>query len=324
MAPSSLRVRLIRLTLLEGDPDGLRTVAIAGSTTVVTCCPLSRLSALKERDEATRPAVYFLSGESDGSDAIYIGECDSLADRFRGKHHAMDKAEWRQIAVAFTTDETFNKAHARRAEHLLVDTARALRRAKVFTDQTSPGKLSDGDAAFTRDFVNDVALLAEILGIRVFRGRQSEAPHERAAAPLPRPKPAESRVVPEESRSNLVGDTFRFTGARDIAARMRADGAGFLVLSGSEMRKGVLSACPPSALNVCNRVMEGRLAEQIPEKPDHLRLTADVPTTSTSTAAGLLTGTSLRGPHVWEHEGTGLRYDRWLESVQRIEGSADG
>jgi hypothetical protein len=80
-----------------------------------------------------------LSGESDGSEAIYIGECDSLVDRFRSKHHAMDKADWQQIALASTTDETFNKAHARRAEHLLVEIARSMRRVDVMTDQTSRG-----------------------------------------------------------------------------------------------------------------------------------------------------------------------------------------
>lgn len=314
------RPRLIRLTLLEGDPDGIRSVAIAGSTTVVTCCPISRISSLKQREESARPAIYMLSGESDGSEAIYIGECDSLVDRFRSKHHAMDKADWQQIALASTTDETFNKAHARRAEHLLVEIARSMRRVDVMTDQTSPGKLSDGDAAFAQDFVEDVALLAEIVGIRIFRGRDVSVV---AKAPLNVPPPTvRTNIQSDPIPPATSADVFRFVGGRDLQAQMQADGAKFVVLAGAELRKAVAGACPPSALVIRAKLEQAGLFEQHPTRDGYWRLKADVPVNSTSAAAGLLTGSSLRGPHVWEHEASRQRYDVWLEAAQKMGGQA--
>ncbi|NKE45946.1 GIY-YIG nuclease family protein [Roseomonas frigidaquae] len=282
---------------------------------------------MKEREEGSRPAVYFLSGESDGVDAIYIGECDSLSDRFRGKHHALEKADWQQIAVASTTDETFNKAHARRAEHLLVEVARSLRRTKVFTDQTSAGKLSDGDAAFARDFADDVALLAEILGVRVFRGRPSPMIAEGklneknnatlSAEIAKRENPAQPFAAINPGHESLNAEIFRFIGARDVSAQMMADGTGFILLAGSELRKSVGGACPTSSLALRTKLHQSDLLEQHPQKPAFLRLRSDFPVGSTSAAAAVLTCTSLRGPHVWEHEATGQRYDKWIDALQR-------
>ncbi|MGK7867852.1 hypothetical protein ACFHPP_11330 [Falsiroseomonas sp. E2-1-a20] len=270
---------------------------------------------MKERDEAKRPAIYFLSGEGEAGEVIYIGECDSLAERFRGKHHALEKADWRQITVASTTDETFNKAHARRAEHLLVEASRILRRALVLTDQTSLGKLSDGDAAFAQGFVDDVALLAEIIGVRVFRAPPNQAPMQRLD-PAKAPRPA---LATPPSLDIAVGDTFRFVGARDINAQMRADGSGFIILAGSELRKSAPGATPPGIIALRNRALQSDLLESHPEKSELMRFKTDFPVGSTSAAAGVLTGTSLRGPHAWLHEAPGRRYDQWIEALQKVE-----
>lgn len=316
------RTKLIRITLHDGDPDGMRTVNIANSTTVLISCPLTQIGRLREREEADRPAVYFLSGDDEGSDVIYIGECDSFGDRFRGRHHALAKAEWQQVTLATTSDETFNKAHARRAEHMLVERARELKRSRVFTDQTSPGKLSEGDAALASDFVADVALMAEIIGVRVFRGRELI----QAPSAAPNVGPVSTSFVPLEMAPASVAtnlpfsadtdDVFRFTGVRDVEGLMKIDGTRFILLAGSEVRQSNSPSCPSAVLPVRERLISAGLAEPIGTRPGYLRLKVDVPAGSTSAAAGILAGTSLRGPHVWEHIRSGLRYDRWIENQQ--------
>jgi hypothetical protein len=110
-------VRLIRLTLLVGDPEGLRSAVIAGRTTVLFGCPWGNLKELPARHEATLPAVYFLVGTlwPEGPDtldvpqeAIYIGETDALATRFVA-HHRSDEADWRQIYARHNNRRLFQQ-----------------------------------------------------------------------------------------------------------------------------------------------------------------------------------------------------------------------
>ena len=157
--------QLVRLTLLDGDPEGLRSVSVAGRTTLLTGCPWPKLQSLLARPEAARPAVYLMLGRSfdDAQEVVYIGECDSLANRFK-QHHKEEAADWTEIFSATTTESTFNKAHARLAEHLLVQRAKVINRASVLTSLTSPGVLDEGDKAFTAEFVENVVTLTQILG----------------------------------------------------------------------------------------------------------------------------------------------------------------
>src|SRR5689334_3497890 len=103
----STPIQLIRLTLLDGDPEGLRSAGVAGRTTKLMGCPWSRLKTFRARPEANRPAVYFIIGtpledNSSFNEAVYIGECDALASRFV-QHHMQDAADWAQIFLATTT-----------------------------------------------------------------------------------------------------------------------------------------------------------------------------------------------------------------------------
>lgn len=303
---SDARTQLIRLVLLDGDPAGLRSVTIANRTTVLTGCPISRLGDLKTRDEAQRPAVYFLTGEEgDGSGVIYVGECDSLADRFKAKHHAMDKADWRQVVVASTTDGVFNKAHARRAEHLLVARAKDLDRFKVMTDQTSPGKLDEGDAALAREFVANVVLLAEIMGVSAFRPKPSKPSGNQASVPGPDDGP-----VPV----TLDGPVFRIAGVKGVDAKLRTDGEGFLLLGGSQAKAAEAPSCPPMARTLRAQAIKSGALVAGPT-PGLLTFTGDLPVPSTSTAGSVVSGNSISGPASWVHEGTNQTYAEWVQSL---------
>ncbi len=52
--------RSIKIFLSDGSPSGLRHLEIANWSGQALACPRSRLSDLKNWDEAKRPGVYFL------------------------------------------------------------------------------------------------------------------------------------------------------------------------------------------------------------------------------------------------------------------------
>ena len=292
-------VQLVRLVLLDGGPGGLRSVSIAGRTTVVKGCPYAGPQALRKRDEARRPAICFLVGDDlqQQREAVYIGECASLDDRFASSHHASDRADWRHIFVASTSDRTFDKAHARRAEHLLVQRASETKRAVVLTRRTSAGELDDGDSAFAREFVANVFVLAEILGINVFRPSPTMAEASRTSVAA---APAGNQHVFE----------FSYTG-QAIPACMVIDTEVFVVLKASkalpEGKKGLLIASAPRA-----RPRAAGVLVKGPANPSFEVFTADHTASSTSAAGSMIYGSSCAGPIAWRHTVTRQSYKDWI------------
>lgn len=299
-----MSTQLIRLTLLEGDPDGLRTAEIAGRTTKLIACPVSSIDKLLGRSEARRTAVYFLYGHvfDDGGEAIYVGECDAVARRFNGQHHAMDKAEWRQLVVAFSSDAIFNKAHARRSEHLLTERVRAAARASLLTDRSGPGDLDEGDTAFAEQFAGDVATLAETLDFPAFRSTSAT-------------RRSRERASTAETDTDTDDALFRYVGEARFNAQMRVALDDFVLLEGSQARLDETPGCAESIRTLRARARaEGIL---VPDAAGSmLRLTRDFAVGSTSAAGGLIAGRNSRGPNEWVHVRTGRTYAQWVSSKQ--------
>ena len=305
-----MATRLVRLQLLNGDPEGLRSANIAGRTTEVTGCPWIELPALLQQPEAKRPAVYFLVGlmpESDSTgdvaEAVYVGECDSLSERFSGKHHRAEDAEWSQIFVATAREDTFNKAHARLAEHLLTLRAHEAGRATVLTKQTSPGNLPEGDISFATEFVENVIVLAQVLGVSVFR------PKPKLKANVTTEIPAIGAQGTQAEISEIVWE-FAYT-KQPVAARMIVDGSKFIVLKGSKARKRADAASSPFAYNQQNIAM--KLGALVEEPGGELIFKDDFAARSISAAGAAVYGSNCQGPDAWYDPVTKLSYRERLK-----------
>lgn len=303
--------QLIRLILLDGDPEGLRSAVVAGRTTVILACPWTRLRGLLTRDEAKRPAVYFLVGtplDATGQafdQSIYVGECDSLAERFSGGHHKAEAAEWSQIFVATTSEGTFNKAHARLAEHRLRERAVQANRAEVLTKSSSEGRIDEGDAAFANEFVENVVLLAQTLGLNLFR-----LPVTRISS-VPKPlgdQATQSVVAPGNTEPEIF--EFDYRKGETIRARMALDGSEFVVLAGSLARAKDLEGLSQTIAEKRRAAREAGIL--VPDQPGLERFTRDYATSSPSAAGSMVYGSSCAGPIAWRHVHSGLLYKDWL------------
>jgi hypothetical protein len=306
---------MIRLILLDGDPEGLRSAAIAGRTTVLLACPWTRLKTLLARDEAKRPAIYFLVGtplmtsDTGFEQSIYVGECDSLAERFSGGHHKAEAAEWNQIFLATTSEGTFNKAHARLAEYRLRDRAADARRAEVLTMAASEGRIDEGDAAFAGEFVDNVVLLAQTLGLTLFRPPVSRG--RPAAAPSSAGTAAASVALPIQT-TPTEPDLFAFDHRKGevIRAQMAVDGTEFVVLAGSLARADDLEGLSNTIRQ--KRVSAREAGVLKADVAGFERFTQDYPTGSPSTAGSMVYGSACAGPIAWRHIKSGLLYKDWL------------
>ena len=299
--------RLVRLELLNGDPDGLRIARIQGRTTDVMACPWVDLPSLLKEDNAKLPAVYVLVGvkpdpkSAEPSDAAYIGQCNSLSDRFSGKHHKAEDAEWTLVLLASMREDAFNSAHALLAEDRLTRIAREAGRAEILTKQTSPGNLSKGDVAFAESFVEDVTVLAQIMGVAIFRPKvkiKSSISKSDTESPQAEPNPALD-----------IGEIeWQFSYTKEIIkARMMTDGSKFVVLSGSQVRKHANPKLSPFAAKQQELAFQsGALVEK--KDGGGLIFVDDFVTSSVSAAGAVVYGSNCRGPDAWFDPTTKLSY----------------
>jgi hypothetical protein len=117
---SKQRGSSIRIFLVDGTPDGVRTVDKSNWTGRGIVCPRSRFPEAKSRKEFSNTGVYFLVGPPGiavDSPTLYIGECDPLRPRLE-QHYA--KKDFCTHVIAFTSkDENLNKAHVQYLESRL-------------------------------------------------------------------------------------------------------------------------------------------------------------------------------------------------------------
>ena len=277
------------------------------------------MKALIDRPKAGRPGVYFMTGPTLSDDitgfdqALYIGECDSLAERFASKHHKADAAEWSQIFLATTSEGTFNKAHARNAEYRLRQIAAEAKRSIVLTQASAVGVLDEGDTAFSLEFVSNVETLAQTLGMTLFRPPISKR--------QPIPMAVSGVVVSTTAAEPAMPQVFDFdyTNA-SIPAQLVLDGSEFVIRRGSRARKADMPGLSYSLRAQRERARRaGILVATTDAKFEEFA--SDYPTRSTSAAGSMVYGSSCAGPIAWRHVGTRLLYKDWL--IQQTEAKHD-
>jgi hypothetical protein len=107
----------IRIFLVDGTLDGVRTPDKSNWTGRGIVCPRSRFPEAKSRAEFNRTGVYFLVGPPTAAAdllTLYIGECDPLRPRL--EQHYAKKDFWTHVIAFISKDEALNKAHVQYIE----------------------------------------------------------------------------------------------------------------------------------------------------------------------------------------------------------------
>ena len=110
----------VKIFLVQGDPDSLRTAEISNWTGKAVAGPRSQLDAVLQREEAGKPGVYFLTGinPDTGKERVYIGEAEVVRSRIRGH---LDRDFWKAISFFVSKDENLTKAHIKYLEGELIE-----------------------------------------------------------------------------------------------------------------------------------------------------------------------------------------------------------
>jgi hypothetical protein len=284
--------RSVKLFLVDGTPQGLRTAEVGNWTGLALMCPRTDLARLGTRAEARRTGVYLLVGPSEeepSRSAVYVGEGDEVWARLRT--HDTKKDFWTAVVLFVSKDDNLTKAHVRWLEASLVRAAREAKRADV-NNENDPvgGRLPEADTADMGAFFENIRLLLPVLGVDVLGAPGAEAatrPDEVGALVLELQwQDAHAECVVRDGQFVVrVGSTARVKEVQSLSDGYRAQRR-------TLREAGVLVPLNSSGL---------------------LRFTQDYAFDSPSAAAAVVSGTGLNGRKEWEVKGTGLSYKDWQD-----------
>lgn len=266
----------IKLFLVHGSPNGLRTAEISNWSGKAIAAPRNELTSLLNRDELSSPGIYILTGEdADSNDkSIYIGEAENVANRL--KNHS-GKDFWNAATIFVSKDENLTKSHIRYLEGKLIKIAVDTSTSVVVNSISSGAKLPESDAAEMDIFLQKVLQLLPVLGVNDL-----------------------SLSVETPSREE---DTLYCT-IKGLTARGKRTSGGFTVFAGSH---AVLEH-RPSAVHAKKR--REALVEKGLLKPvkNYLEFTKDIEFGSPSRAATIVRGGASNGLTAWrDSKGVRLR-----------------
>jgi hypothetical protein len=265
----------IKLFLVHGNPQRLRTGELSNWSGKAVASPRSEFDNVLVREESQQAGVYLLTGNDPetGKPALYIGEAECIRDRIRAH---LSKDFWSQVVFFVSKDENLTKSHIRYLEGRLIEQAQRTRRCLLTNGQSSGSRLPESDREDMEVFLSKVYQLLPVLAVDLL-------------------------VLPTEPSSAAVGSRSDVLHC-EIKGR-RATGYpipnGFLVLKGSEAvpqeRKSVEKWPWPRTMR--ERLLEDRLLER---QADRLLFLEDVEFSSPSAAAAVIHGGHANGLSAWK------------------------
>lgn len=253
--------RNIQTFLPDGTLEGVRIIEISESAIKAFVIPRIKLNDVKDRPEINQPALYFLIGSD--KNQLYIGESENFFHRI--KNHDQSKDFW-DIAVAVVSNtNSLEKSDVKYLESLAVEKAKQTAAMEVL-NKTVPvrNNVHEFKIHTLVKFLEDAALVAELLGYSVFTSQQKE-----------------------QDDTNVWYCRSKLTDAR---AEFRGDK--FVVLAGSVIDKSV---APSWAKSWPKSLLERQeiLAKYGEDLGNSVRLRENVPFKSPNHAGGFLTGRSV-------------------------------
>jgi hypothetical protein len=320
----NLAGKTIKLFLVDGTPDGMRTAEIMSWTGHVLFAPRSSVAALLARPEVKKTGAYLLVGP-DPKDAdqvmVYVGEGDNVGVRIASHNKDADKEFWEHACVITSKDLNLTKAHARYLESRLINIIRREGRASL-ANRSDPDfdLLPEADLADMDDFIVRLQILLPVLGAdfvrptpTVRRSKMSDLIKDdptaalnngAATIPLQDDNPAAAPTMNAEFRMNAGG----------LQARAVEVGGQMIVLAGSQARS---EEAPSLASNVRTYREQLRRAGKLspPDGSGTLRFVENVSFTSPSAAAQAVMGTSRNGRTDWINTSTNETYADWQQRL---------
>lgn len=274
--------KTIKLFLIDGEPNGRMTCELSNWTGKAYKIPRIMIKDSSSREDLKSPGIYLLFGENDeGKGLVYIGEAETIIDRL--KQHVAQKEFWSEVILFISKDENLNKAHIKYLENRLYELTKKVN-SYVLENTTIPSKssISESEIAEMEEFIENIKLLTNTLGHRVF----------------------ESLVNAEISKSKK-SNLFYINATRGANGFGIPSSKGFIVFKNSEIATSTVDSMQKSLLNIRQKLIDNKT---IVKNEKLLVFEKDYEFSSPSTAAAIVMGRNANGLREWKlKNGTSLK-----------------
>lgn len=271
---------LINLFLIDGTANGRIKCTINSRTGIIFKVPRKDLDKCKSLGVLENDGVYFLFGEENGKQKIYVGQAGSrkngkrLLNRLNEHARSADKNFWTEAIILTTLDNSFGATEISWLEHKFCNMAIKAGRCEVINgNEPSPGNITEEKESDLEDHAEFAQLVLSAIGYKVFEPPQKIS--------------SQSVVKLDEEIFYLPRKIKRL--GRSIDAKMKITPTGYRVLAGSEISPlddSNLSA-NMKKLRHSTKIVDGKLIE-------------DVEFPSASTAALFVIGNNVNGLQDWK------------------------
>lgn len=266
--------KTIKIFLLDGDPNGRLTCELSNWSGKAYKIPRKMIKDCSDRDDLAGTGVYLLFGrDEEANDLVYFGEGEEVLERI--KKHLSEKEFWHETIVFVSKDENLNKAHIKYLENRLYEIAKAVGRYKIINGNIpTRSSISEPDMAEMEEFLENIKLLVNTLGHKVFETKREEA-----------------------SKTISQPDIFQINAARGADAEGQPTSDGFVVFKGSKASSSTVPSLSPSFVRLRQQLIEKGIMVQAGEV---MEFTEDYVFSSPSTAAVMVMGRNANGLEEWK------------------------
>lgn len=265
--------KTIKLFLLDGDPNGRMICELSNWTGKAYKIPRIKIKDSSDRDELNSTGIYLLFGKIEGEkDQVYIGEAESILKRLN--QHLTQKDFWHEAIIFISKDDNLNKAHIKYLENRLHETAVIADRYKIENSVVpTQSSISESDKAEMEEFIENVKLLVNTLGHKVFDEKR------------------EHRTLLQKQFTFLIKAT------RGADAIGEATSEGFVVFKGSKASATTVTSISHSFLKLRNSLIDKGIMAL---SGDVYEFKEDYIFSSPSSAAVIIMGRNANGPLEWK------------------------
>lgn len=270
--------KTIKIFLIDGEPDGLKTAELSNWVGQAIVIPRTKLREVKNRPGCNKPSVYFLTGRDNEEDllsSVYIGEAENLWSRLTT--HDSNKSFW-QTAIAFSSkDNNLTKAHVKFLESRCLEIANVAKRFEIKNGAESAiPSLPESDTADMEEFLENLKLLLSALGFPILQGIIAKETHDKT-------------------------NPLFFCKGKKAEATGRLTNEGFVVYKGSTATTNISKAVSERNQRVLSKLIENNYLEK---KNNFLYVfIKDFVFKSPSASSDIILGNSTSGWKKWKTDG---------------------
>lgn len=291
----------VKLFLVDGSINGILTAEIINWTGHVLSAPRTKLLELIEREECSRPGIYFLVGYDLEKPLpyVYIGESDDVAARLK-QHNRTEEAGgkdfWERACLVTGKDPNITKTHIKYLESRLIEIAKSSGQC-LLTNVASTlyKRLPESDTADMEYFLEQIQVVLPAIGFTFLKEMKS-------------PSTSMTNSSSPDSALSYNTDTDFYLTGKDITARAKIIDGEFYVLKGSKVRGVVKDQKLSYMKNLRPQLIENNIID-----PVTFEFTQDYLFSSPSAAGAVILGRSSNGRKEWKNTATDMTYGEWQQ-----------